>query len=270
LPAAIDWQQPWFAPYRELGEAVDALRAQGLSLVAALNAQRGEPRVVQQVVQQVVRQVVQQKVVQAPHFVEPQAQGSEAYEAFIARTASVPTRDNRHDFFNALVWLRFPALKRRLNALHAAEIARDGISPKRGAVRDALTLFDENGAALSAPPVLAQALRERRWADLFGAQRGLWSEARLTLVGHALLEKLVEPRKALTAHVWFAEAGGLDDASGAPASLNPATKPDAPLPVLGVPGWWRANEAPGFYADAEVFRPARNLRSTGSARPCRS
>jgi hypothetical protein len=32
-----------------------------------------------------------------------------------------------------------------------------------------------------------------------------------------------------------------------PAKL--AAKPFVPLPVLGVPGWWDANEAPGFYAD---------------------
>jgi len=36
-----------------------------------------------------------------------------------------------------------------------------------------------------------------------------------------------------------------------------ATKPFSPLPVLGVPGWWPANAAPGFYDDAQVFRPRR-------------
>ena len=36
-----------------------------------------------------------------------------------------------------------------------------------------------------------------------------------------------------------------------------STKPFTPLPVLGVPGWWPANEAPGFYDDAQVFRPLR-------------
>ena len=30
----------------------------------------------------------------------------------------------------------------------------------------------------------------------------------------------------------------------------------APLPVLGVPGWWPANESPAFYDDATVFRQA--------------
>ena len=49
-----------------------------------------------------------------------------------------------------------------------------------------------------------------------------------------------------------------------------ADKPFAHLPVLGVPGWWPANEDPAFYDDAAVFRPAGSHRSTGSARPCRS
>jgi len=31
-----------------------------------------------------------------------------AYEAHIHQHAQVPTRDNLHDFFNGLAWLRFP------------------------------------------------------------------------------------------------------------------------------------------------------------------
>jgi hypothetical protein len=30
----------------------------------------------------------------------------------------------------------------------------------------------------------------------------------------------------------------------------------APLPVLGVPGWWAANEDPAFYGQTQVFRLA--------------
>ena len=37
-----------------------------------------------------------------------------------------------------------------------------------------------------------------------------------------------------------------------PAHL--ATKPFAPLPVLGVPGWWAPNENVSFYDDSDVFR----------------
>ena len=176
----------------------------------------------------------------------------EAYEAFIHRAAAVPTRDNAHDFFNGLVWLALPALKRQLNRLQAAQIAADGIGARRGPVRDALTVFDENGALLDAPAVLWQALRQRDWPALFVTHRALWAQARLTIVGHALLEQLATaPRKGLTAHV-------LDAAD--PLALDAgawAAKPFCPLPVLGVPGWWSANVEPGFYADAAVFRPLR-------------
>jgi hypothetical protein len=50
-------------------------------------------------------------------------------------------------------WLRFPQAKRRLNELQA-EIARGGTGATRVPLRDALTLFDENGAVLDAPPAL--------------------------------------------------------------------------------------------------------------------
>ena len=211
----LDWQQPWFAPLR----AVAASPPPDLPVrfVPATDLPAGE-----------------------------------AYETFIARTRSVPTRDNLHDTFNRLVWCRHPALKLRLNTLQAAEIAVRGVGPTRGALRDALTLFDEHGALWpDAPAVLASALAARDWHALFVTHRGWWRETRFEVFGHALLEQLaVAPRKALTAHVvlgdplaWSAEAW--------------ARKPFLPLPVLGIPGWWPANEEPVFYADAAVFRPHR-------------
>jgi hypothetical protein len=181
----------------------------------------------------------------------------EPYESFIARTACVPTRDNLHDLFNGLVWLSYPKTKRRLNALHARQIALHGTTDARGPLRDALTLFDENAAVLQAPTVLIEALRLRDWNTLFVKQREHWRSARLVLFGHALLEKLMQPRKAITAHVWLVEEF-TDDALA--SSLNPerlTAKDFLPLPVLGVPGWWSANEEPGFYDDVEVFRPPR-------------
>ena len=134
---------------------------------------------------------------------QPDLPDGEAYEAFIARTAHVPTRDNLHDLFNGLVWLKFPQLKRRLNELQAQQLAQQGVQSTRGAVRDALTLFDENAAVLQAPEVLCQALRDRDWHALFVTRREAWADASLTLIGHALMEKLTQPRKAITAHVWL-------------------------------------------------------------------
>ena len=199
-----------------------------------------------------------------PHFVpQDRLPPGEPYEAFIHRTGTVPTRDNLHDFFNGLVWLQFPQTKRRLNALQAAEIARAGIGATRGPLRDALTLFDENGAVLDAPSALWSALLARDWQRLFITERALWQEARLLVFGHALLEKLVSPRKPATAHVLLAPGSSKsiapDDAAMA-AALDPAhlaTKPFVTLPVLGIPGWWAGNQDFCFYDDPDVFRPRR-------------
>jgi hypothetical protein len=190
-----------------------------------------------------------------------------AYEQFIFDTRQVPTRDNLHDFFNGLVWLQFPETKRRLNQLQAQAIAADGVQAVRGPLRDALTVFDENGALLHAPPDLWAALRARDWQRLFVDLRPLWRQARLVVVGHALLEKLVSPRKPMVAHVYqaqFAINKIADLDAWLAQDMEPqrwATKPFAPLPVLGVPGWWPANEDPVFYADTQVFRAPRGAQA---------
>ena len=107
------------------------------------------------------------------------------------------------------------------------------------------------------------ALVDRRWADLFGPLRPLWAEARLWVFGHAALEKLVSPYKSITAHVLPAPAAikTIEDAdtwlAGALSAERLVPKPFVPLPLLGVPGWWPANEDAAFYDDATVFRPPR-------------
>ncbi|HEY0686248.1 MAG TPA: DUF3025 domain-containing protein [Steroidobacter sp.] len=180
---------------------------------------------------------------------------NEPYESFIFRTARVPTRDNLHDLFNGLMWLSYPQTKRRLNVLQAEQLAVLGNASTRGPLRDALTVFDENAAILRAPASLIEALRQRNWNALFLDLRAQWVSAELVIFGHALMEKLMQPRKAITAHVCIVDE--ITDESLA-ASLDPdrlAAKDFLPLPVLGVPGWWPANESPGFYDDVDVFRP---------------
>ena len=245
-----DSASPWLAPYRETAQRIAGCARPNTPLAETLNAAL--------LLQPAVR--LQSGLLR---FV-PQAAlpADEAYEAFIARSACVPTRDNVHDLFNGLVWLRFPLLKRRLNELQAQQLRQAGVNATRGAVRDALTLFDENAALWQAPAVLVDALRQRDWRALFITHRAAWRQARLTLFGHALMEKLTQPRKAITAHVWV-----LPDAADMQAhlidTLTPerlAGKPHLPLPVLGVPGWWPANEVPGFYDDAAVFRALAQTR----------
>ena len=183
-----------------------------------------------------------------------------AYEQHIFDTACVPTREGLHDFFNGLCWQQFPLTKRRLNQLHVAQIAQTGIAPVRGPARDGLTVFDENAAFLRAPDVLWDALVAKDWHRLFVDFRPLWLEATLVLFGHALLEKLVYPRKGMTAHVYRVKSAtnsiaSIDAWVAADVSADKlASKPFAHLPILGMPGWWPANEDSTFYGDTSVFR----------------
>lgn len=241
---AIDWSAPWLAPWRTLGQPV----AQQLQHDPAVHR---------------ALQVAAPPALPVGFVPQSELPEGTAYEQYIWDTRRVPTRDNLHDFFNGLVWHQFPRTKGRLNQLQAQAIAADGVQAVRGPLRDALTVFDENGALLQAPDALWRALRSRDWQRLFIDLRPLWAQARLVLVGHALMEKLVVPRKPMVAHVYPAPVA-IESIANLDAwlaqEIQPlpwAAKPFSPLPVLGVPGWWPANEAPGFYADAQVFRPPR-------------
>jgi Protein of unknown function (DUF3025) len=247
--AAIDWQAAWLAPFAGIGKPAAGAVASGAAVCESLNAAQAAHAA--QAGQGVVRFVAQSAL-----------PAGQAYEAFIFASGQCPTRDNLHDFFNGLCWLHFPETKKRLNQLQARHIAQDGVGQVRGPVRDALTVFDENAAFLQAPQALWQALVQKDWATVFGAQRALWQEARLVVFGHALLEKLASPRKGITAHVYRVHpaTGSLADWDHFVATdlsaEKIAGKPFAHLPVLGVPGWWPENENPAFYDDASVFRPS--------------
>jgi hypothetical protein len=260
--AEIDWSQPWFAPWRELGEPTAQQALQQQSVAEALNALQKNLQLGAVVADHSAVKRDANDVKFVPQSALPEGQ---AYEDFIFKTAQVPTRDGLHDFFNGLCWHRFPLAKRRLNQLQAAEIEAQGISATRGPVRDALTLFDENVVLMHAPDEVWAALQARDWLKLFVDLRDQWQHVHLVLFGHALLEKLVTPYKSITGHVYRVDShiNPHDEAALdtwlvqdlQPAKL--ATKPYEPLPVLGVPGWCAANAERAYYEDTNVFRPKR-------------
>ncbi len=208
-------------------------------------------------------------------FVEQAAPLDEAYEMFVRRSGEVPTRPgNWHDVFNALAWLSFPRTKAVLNRLHCEEIEARGVKGNRGTARDVLSLFDEGGVIVaSADASLLGLLRRFEWKALFWERRvEVLAGMRFFAFGHAILEKALEPYKAVTAKSllldvsedflqwpferqlaeadrraadWFSRPGALASTRGL-----------SPLPVMGVPGW-AENARPDFYDDAAVFRSSR-------------
>jgi len=289
----IDWGRPLFAGWRGLGSLTSELVAEHGNVCSALNAVHGSvlandssdssglledissthsaksegdtvrahTRFAHQIARASATLTLGSGV--AVEFV-PQSDlpADIAYEAFIFSHKHIPTRDNLHDFFNGLCWLRFPKAKTRLNFLQAQEISSQGVSATRGSLRDALTLFDENVLLLQASDDLWHALQVSDWKKLFGELRDEWQSAHIVIFGHALLEKLVTPYKSITAHVFriASDVDAKDDQAldaWVANKLQPnylVTKPYLPLPVLGIPGWWPENEDASFYADTQVFR----------------
>lgn len=252
----IDWTRPWLAPFRSTAEPI----IQTSDWRSALNSAAAEASL--------------QNHRGLPIRFVPQAElpAGIAYEAFIGATGSVPTRENLHDFFNALVWLTFPKIKAQLNALQAVELAKSAVSATRGKLRDAATIFDENSAIFIAHDRgMIDALREHRWNEVFISRRADFERhCEVWLFGHALMEKLVSPYKAITAHTWtvmgsddFFTTPALDkrkwiDKTVAQQLANGLVASDfTPLPVLGVPGWAQSQNG-AFYDDVTVFRPKKN------------
>lgn len=196
-----------------------------------------------------------------------------AYEEHIFSTGEISTRqDNWHDVFNALAWGRFPCIKAAMNARHHGEI-QQGRSTDRGPVRDALTLFDECGVIVVGDDEQAlRALAQRDWNQLFCERRPAWqANLRVFILGHALLEKFLNPYKALTAQVLIfrsrpeflqqedsTQAGQLDRILATRISSGQTLCSSAelsPLPLMGIPGWWQDEvQDEAFYADRKVFR----------------
>lgn len=202
-------------------------------------------------------------------------QFEEVYEPRIYLKGEVQTRPGWHDFFNAMVWCLFPRSKAVINALHYQVMKETaGRPPARGTLRDVLTLLDENGAVVLAPPHLLELIREFRWKELFWTRRReVMAQMKVMVFGHAVFEKALHPYIGLTANALLLEApAGFFDGSLAtqaqcvdqlvadflrqPEHLT-STRVLNPLPLLGVPGWSPENDVAAFYDNTQYFRPGR-------------
>lgn len=251
----IDWTRPWLAGLRSIGEPLT-------------KESQWREALDRHAVAQTICNANGKQVRFVPHQILP---AGVAYETFISETGCVPTRENLHDFFNALVWLLYPKIKAQLNRLQATAIshslAEEERTVRRGRLRDAITIFDENAAILvTRDPSIMDALRAHMWQELFlENSTDFHQRCEMFVFGHALMEKLVNPYKAITAHVWVVSANSLsnydrpfqvDAAVSQEIVSGFATSDLLPLPVLGIPGWW-PDQNQAFYLDTQVFRPPR-------------
>ena len=180
--------------------------------------------------------------------------------------------DNWHDFFNALVWLRFPRSKRALNDAHLRFIRRSGTRTQRGPVRDALTQFDESGIVVAATDAsLLDLLAARRWNELFWARRAdVMARMRFLVFGHGLYDALRAPfycicgraaafvvDRAIIEGDAPSLCGAIDPLLAARIAADYYPRPRAlpALPLLGIPGVVADNASPVYYDDEQQFRP---------------
>jgi hypothetical protein len=257
----VDLAQPWWADYLPF---LDQLKGTQIPACEQLNS--------------LLPRGLKSESGQAIHFVPSTELDDGAYEHRIYTTGQVSTRpDNWHDLFNALVWMRFPRIKIAMNTLHYHAYSQQ-TAGRRGALRDALTLFDECGVIVfSHRTERLYALAQRHWSEAF-RPAGFQNDVQLAISGHAMLEKYLSPYKSMTAKALLVQLDTTAmtlpreellvylDQQLAELLLagNILTKPAclAPLPLAGVPGWWPSDEQDdGFYADPQVFRaPPANLK----------
>lgn len=303
--AAIDWQAPWLCHLKQLGYISEVITQMSASRDDSVQTDKikNTPDIIAKVLNSALQKHADDLLQPLPQtkpalnnqahtlqFVSQKAlPEGEAYENFIGTTGNIPTRDNLHDLFNGSIWLTFPKTKALLNYYHMLEIDQQGIGASRGRVRDTITVFDENGAILvTAESSIGEALVDFDWQESLVAPRDKWdnpkqlnkqAQAAVYIFGHALLEKLLHPRKALCAHsivinvtqdffaLSLSERINLLDQKVADYMDALLSQPDvtprklSPLPILGVPHYWAENANSSFYDDSHVFRSGRRSQS---------
>ncbi|MSQ57567.1 MAG: DUF3025 domain-containing protein [Limnohabitans sp.] len=249
------WNTPWFDPWKKWGVPVVHDWAQSGAVEVALNRYRDN----------VLQEKMHSHQISYPFVAQCQMHDSQAYESFILKHQQIPTRNNYHDYWNGLCWLRFPIIKKRLNQLQAEQIEVNGIGAARGQVRDALTLWDENSVLLQTSDAIWLALTDRNWKKVFITYKEDWKNSHIILFGHALLEKMMSPYKSITAHAVRVDLSNpTDDAEVDTEVCQQLSqdylkqKPFVPLLLLGIPHWHEQNQEAGFYEDTKVFRPLRS------------
>jgi hypothetical protein len=191
------------------------------------------------------------------------------YERRIAAGCIATRAENWHDLFNALVWARYPAIKRALNARQCRDLDGEG-SGGRTRAQAALTQFDETGVIVRVrDAAVLQAWDRHDWDVLFLQGAEHWRSGAIAVAavfGHALMEQALLPSRLLVGKCLVVQgdedAQAVEQVARAIAMGGVLNDPLElrPLPLMGVPGWYSEQDK-AFYRNAEYFRPVRDGRA---------
>jgi hypothetical protein len=194
------------------------------------------------------------------------------YEERIAQRGLIATREeNWHDLFNAMIWLRYPSLKRALNQQQATDVAHYG-RRERSRPQCAQTHFDEAGVVVAVrDPALLALWDAHDWHGLFWRHRHAWLDGSIAVevFGHALLEHALIPGKLLVGKALVVWADGVIDREHAIAHCAESIAEGRvlrdpqelrPLPLSGIPGWHAGNDLEAFHLSAACYQPLRDGR----------
>lgn len=198
------------------------------------------------------------------------------YEQRIFKHGIVSTRlKNWHDIFNAFIWALFPQTKMTLNTLHAEELLIQK-GQQRTPARDAITHLDESGIIIASSNLqLLEQLKNHHWHDVFVSSRHEWHHSIDAFIfGHGMYEKAFNPFIGFTGKAYCiqvdqtlfdldksAQYSLLDRLLATHIKQTRSLRDSSqlsPLPMLGVPGWWKANTDENFYNNLDYFRPKRS------------
>jgi len=223
-----------------------------------------------------------------------------SFEQRIADRGEIATRvASLHDFYSALMWLRFPKVKLAINAIHLHGIAQHG-TKVRSRHQQAVTHLDEAGAwVVATHSDLLALIDAHAWQSLFFDNNFAWRTAQhwqnsagpafgsatrpaieARVFGHAIFELMHAPHKLVAAKVvwivadasYFLLSNAEKDAAldtivaAALASNTVSADPKllSTLPLSGIPGWWPEQDNE-FYTNAPCFRPRPEGRIYSSA-----
>ncbi len=195
----------------------------------------------------------------------------EQYEPRVYLKGELQTRtENWHDFFNAMVWLRFPDSKKTLNALHYTSSLKRTAGSNRSTLENRITQFDECGAVIvSSDGHLLQLIQQHQWEELFLQHRDrLHVNLSCVVFGHAIFEKALNPYIGMTCHCLLIEdekllkqiqsdqVGELDRYISTLWRDFSSHKPEklAAFPLLGMPGLWPEQDESFYSSNKSYFR----------------